>query len=92
MAVHPVLAQVTRRIQERSHATRTDYLEQVDAMAARPPQVRSMGCANVAHAFAALPGADKIRIVEEKGSNIASSPPITTCCLPMRRLPAIPTF
>ena len=70
MAVHPVLAHVTRRIQERSHATRTDYLEQVDAMAARPPQVRSMGCANVAHAFAALPGADKIRIVEEKGPNI----------------------
>ena len=70
MAVHPVLAQVTRRIQERSHATRTDYLEQVDAMAARPPQVRNMGCANVAHAFAALPGADKIRIVEEKGPNI----------------------
>lgn len=70
MALHPVLDQVTRRIQERSRASRTDYLAQVDAMAARPPQVRTMGCANVAHAFAALPGADKIRIVEEKGPNV----------------------
>ena len=70
MALHPVLSQVTQRIQQRSQATRTDYLAQVDAMAARPPQVRSMGCANVAHAFAALPGADKIRIVEEKGPNV----------------------
>jgi phosphogluconate dehydratase len=56
MALHPVLDQVTRRIQERSRASRSDYLAQVDAMAARPPQVRTMGCANVAHAFAALPG------------------------------------
>ena len=70
MALHPVLSQVTQRIQQRSQATRTDYLAQVDAMASRPPQVRSMGCANVAHAFAALPGADKIRIVEEKGPNV----------------------
>ena len=70
MALHPVLDQVTRRIQERSRASRSDYLTQVDAMAARPPQVRTMGCANVAHAFAALPGADKIRIVEEKGPNV----------------------
>lgn len=70
MALHPVLDQVTRRIQERSRASRTDYLAQVDAMAARPPQVRTMGCANVAHAFAALPGTDKIRIIEEKGPNV----------------------
>ncbi|BDR10539.1 phosphogluconate dehydratase [Comamonas thiooxydans] len=70
MALHPVLDQVTRRIQERSRASRSDYLAQVDAMAARPPQVRTMGCANVAHAFAALPGTDKIRIVEEKGPNV----------------------
>ncbi len=70
MALHPVLDQVTRRVQERSRASRSDYLAQVDAMAARPPQVRTMGCANVAHAFAALPGTDKIRIVEEKGPNV----------------------
>ncbi len=69
-ALHPVLIQVTERIRERSRSTREDYLAQVDAMAARPPQMRSMGCANVAHAFAGLPGKDKIHIVEEKGPNV----------------------
>ena len=30
-----------------------------------------MGCANVAHAFAALPGADKLRVVAEKAPHLA---------------------
>ena len=70
-AIHPILAQVTRRIQARSAATRSAYLAEVDAMANRPARVGSMGCANVAHAFAALPSNDKLRIVEEKGANVA---------------------
>ena len=69
-ALHPVLQEVTDRIRRKSAATRSDYLAQVDAMAARPPQMRSMGCANVAHAVAGLPGKDKIRIVEAKGPNV----------------------
>ena len=69
-AIHPVLAQVTRRIRTRSVSTRGDYLAQLDAMAQRPARVANMGCANVAHALAALPGSDKIRIVEEKGANV----------------------
>ncbi|MEG0921127.1 MAG: phosphogluconate dehydratase [Comamonas sp.] len=68
--IHPVLQEVTDRIRRKSADTRSDYLAQVDAMAKRPPQVRSMGCANVAHAFAGLPGKDKIHIVEEKGPNV----------------------
>lgn len=68
--IHPVLAQVTRRIQERSAPTRDAYLAELDAMAHRPTRVANMGCANVAHAFAALPGNDKLRIVEEKGANV----------------------
>src|SRR2546427_11420706 len=62
---------VTRRIRERSAQSRAAYLEQVDAMAARPPGAQSMGCANVAHAFAGIPGGDRIRIVEEKAPNVA---------------------
>lgn len=69
-ALHPVLQEVTDRIRRKSAATRSDYLAQVDAMAARPPQMRSIGCANVAHAVAGLPGKDKIRIVEAKGPNV----------------------
>ena len=69
--IHPIVDQVTRRIRERSAESRAAYLEQVDAMAARPPGAQSMGCANVAHAFAGIPGGDRIRIVEEKAPNVA---------------------
>ena len=70
MTPHSTVEAVTRRIRERSAPTREAYLASLDAMAARPPQMRTMGCANVAHAFAGLPGKDKIHIVEEKGPNV----------------------
>ena len=59
MNLHPAVAAVTRRIAERSQPTRSAYLAQVDAYAARPPGAKRLGCANVAHAFAAMPAADK---------------------------------
>ncbi|MEK8029410.1 phosphogluconate dehydratase [Ideonella sp. DXS29W] len=65
-----VLVQVTQRIRDRSAATRQAYLKQVDALRQRPRGADRMGCANVAHAFAALPGQDKLRIVAEKAPNI----------------------
>jgi phosphogluconate dehydratase len=71
MTLHPIVETVTHRIRERSAATRSAYLALVDEMAARPPGAQSMGCANVAHAFAGLPGADRIRIVEQKAPNVA---------------------
>jgi phosphogluconate dehydratase len=78
VALHPVVEAVTRRIVERSAATRSAYLAQVAHMADRKPGADRMGCANVAHAFAAMPDADKTRvtgldkfkILEEKGANI----------------------
>jgi phosphogluconate dehydratase len=53
-------------------------LEQLDVAANRKPGADRMGCANVAHAFAAMPdadkarvtGIDKFRVVAEKGPNI----------------------
>jgi phosphogluconate dehydratase len=77
-ALHPIVEAVTRRIVERSAPTRGAYLAQIDQMADRKPGADRMGCANVAHAFAAMPDADKTRvtgldkfkIVEEKGANI----------------------
>ena len=70
-ALHPVVDAVTRRIRERSAPTRTAYLAQVEQYAGRKPGAQRMGCANVAHAFAALPGSDKFRVVAEKARNIA---------------------
>jgi phosphogluconate dehydratase len=77
-ALHPVVEAVTRRIRERSAPTRSKYLAQLDVAANRPPGAERMGCANVAHAFAAMPdpdkahvtGIDKFRVVVEKGPNI----------------------
>jgi phosphogluconate dehydratase len=68
--LHPTLAAVTQRIQARSAATRSAYLQRVQALRNRPRGADRMGCANVAHAFAALPGADKFRVVAEKAPNI----------------------
>lgn len=76
--LHPVVDAVTRRIQERSASSRGVYLAQLDAAANRKPGADRLGCANVAHAFAAMPdhdkarvtGLDKLKIVAEKGPNI----------------------
>ncbi|MEO8153497.1 MAG: phosphogluconate dehydratase [Rhizobacter sp.] len=65
-----VLLEVTQRIRERSSALRSAYLQRVDQMAARPRGSDRMGCANVAHAFAAMPASDKLRIVAERGPHI----------------------
>jgi phosphogluconate dehydratase len=77
-AIHPVVDAVTRRIQARSAPTRSAYLAQIEAAANRDRGADRMGCANVAHAFAAMPDADKtrvtglsgVKIVAEKGANI----------------------
>ncbi len=64
------LNEVTQRIRERSAATRAAYLARVDAAVNRPRGSDRMGCANVAHAFAALPASDKLRIVVERAPHI----------------------
>ncbi|MDP3082736.1 MAG: phosphogluconate dehydratase [Rubrivivax sp.] len=66
----PELVIVTERIRQRSAATRAAYLARVDRLAARPRGSDRLGCANVAHAFAALPANDKLRIVAEKAPHI----------------------
>jgi phosphogluconate dehydratase len=66
----PVIVEVTERIRERSAATRSAYLKRVDAAIERPRGSDRMGCANVAHAVAALPASDKLRIVAERAPHI----------------------
>ncbi len=70
IALHPTLAAVTRRITDRSAATRSAYLARIERLAQRAPGSERMGCANVAHAFAALPASDKFRVVAEKVPHI----------------------
>jgi len=64
------VVEVTQRIRERSAATRAAYLARVAAAIDRPRGSDRMGCANVAHAFAAMPGSDKLRIVAERAPHI----------------------
>jgi phosphogluconate dehydratase len=68
--LHPTVEAVTRRIMERSGPTRSAYLAQLEVAIQRKPGAERMGCANVAHAFAALPGSDKFKVVAEKAPNI----------------------
>jgi len=68
--MNPTLQEVTQRIQARSALGRAAYLARIDRLVGRPPGSERMGCANVAHAFAALPSADKFRVVAEKAPHI----------------------
>jgi phosphogluconate dehydratase len=78
MTLHPILMAVTTRITERSRPTRQAYLQQVDAAANQDPGAQRLGCANVAHAFAAMPegdkgratALDKIKVVAPRAPNI----------------------
>ncbi|MFF0775148.1 phosphogluconate dehydratase [Nonomuraea wenchangensis] len=61
--MNPVIREVTDRIAERSAASRANYLARIrrDGEAARTkgPARAHLGCANLAHGFAAAPEADK---------------------------------
>ncbi len=62
--------EVTERIIEKSRPTRSAYLQRIDDIVNRPRGADRMGCANVAHAFAAMSPNDKLRVVVEKAPNI----------------------
>jgi phosphogluconate dehydratase len=65
------IADITARIRERSAPARQAYLARIDRLVQRPPGAERMGCANVAHAFAAMPGDERFRVVAERAPNLA---------------------
>ncbi|WP_411970069.1 phosphogluconate dehydratase [Paucibacter sp. Y2R2-4] len=69
--MNQTLLAVTERIRQRSASTRGDYLQRLERMGGRKRGVERMGCANVAHAVAAMPANDKLRIVAEKAPHLA---------------------
>ncbi len=69
--MHPVVVDVTRRIVERSRATREPYLQRLARLALRTRGAQRLGCANVAHAFAALPPDERLRVVAERAPHLA---------------------
>jgi len=69
--MNKILLAVTSRIRQRSAANREQYLDGLAQMAGRKRGIERIGCANVAHAVAALPANDKLRIVAEKAPHLA---------------------
>lgn len=69
--MHPVTAEVTQRIIERSRDTRADYLARMEAARQAGPGRGKLSCANWAHAFAASPDGDKQRMRDPTAPNVA---------------------
>jgi len=70
MPVHARIAEVTERIARRSHDPRARYLDRIAA--ARPAGTgrQRLGCANLAHSFAACGPGDKAMLREGAGPNL----------------------
>jgi phosphogluconate dehydratase len=58
MSIHPVIAQVTARIEQRSRELRADYTARMQAQRRSTPARRRLSCSNLAHVMAAS-GDDK---------------------------------
>ena len=68
---HPVVAEVTARIVERSAPERSAYLQRLDEAAERGPARGRLACANLAHGFAASGPVDKAALRGTVKPNVA---------------------
>ncbi|MBS0298058.1 MAG: phosphogluconate dehydratase [Proteobacteria bacterium] len=68
--LNPVVADVTARIVERSRESRADYLARMDAARGQGRSRSHLSCGNLAHAFAASPAADKLRLRASDAVNV----------------------
>jgi phosphogluconate dehydratase len=66
VALHAVVQAVTERIEQRSRDTRQDYLAVLTAARKPGPFRAGLGCANAAHAYAAMPNQDKWVLQQER--------------------------
>ncbi|WP_395666497.1 phosphogluconate dehydratase [Methylocella sp.] len=69
--VQETVARVTARIVERSRPTREAYLARMEAMARKGPRRGALGCANLAHGFAACAPQDKADLIADVVPNLA---------------------
>ena len=69
--LHPVVAEVTERLRERSRETRTAYLRRIDAVDRGGPQREHLSCGNLAHGFAACGSVDKDALRNGRRGNLA---------------------
>ncbi|MFA6232356.1 MAG: phosphogluconate dehydratase [Rhodanobacter sp.] len=69
--LHPVVAEVTERLRERSRDTRAAYLKRIDAVDRSGPQRAHLSCGNLAHGFAACGTDDKDALRNGHRANLA---------------------
>ena len=71
MTVNATISAVTEAIIARSRPTRQRYLARIDAAAQTKPQRKALGCANIAHGFAACGVTDKTMLRFGEAPNLA---------------------
>jgi phosphogluconate dehydratase len=90
--MHPVTAEVTERIVERSRETRADYLERMEAARSAGTGRAKLSCANWAHAFAAESDGTKAMMRDPTAPNVAivsAYNDMLSAHQPLERFPAI---
>ena len=69
--LHPVVAEVTERLRQRSRDTRAAYLKRIDAVDRGGPMRARLSCGNLAHGFAACGSDDKNALRNGRRANLA---------------------
>ena len=70
MSIHARIGEVTQAIARRSHDTRARYLDGIAAAAQKGPRRGHLGCANLAHGFAACGPTDKAKLSADVVPNL----------------------
>ena len=71
MTVNTTISAVTEKIIARSRLSRRRYLDKIDAAVANTPKRKALGCANIAHGFAACGPQDKNALRNGDAPNLA---------------------
>lgn len=71
MSLHPVVAEVTERLRERSRDSRAAYLARINNAVIDGPHRARLSCGNLAHGFAACNANDKAALREGHAPNLA---------------------
>lgn len=69
--MHAIVDKVTRRIIDRSRASRQDYLARMNELKAQSPHRNTLSCGNLAHGFAACSQGDKDTLKLMNKANVA---------------------
>ncbi len=71
MSVHSVVSTVTEKIIARSKNSRRRYLDRIELARSQQPQRKALGCASLAHGFAACNAHDKNELRNGNAPNLA---------------------